>query len=163
MDKKNEKLPLFKEENGIRYILINNQYYVPDIIKPVGEMITGRYKEARARFLLNHRRDLFLQLQENGKILEHLEKIEEETRDMINTIMEQMLKAEPIPESLKNTDQLKWVGLMTNYEESAIEIVMHEVIYREGLLEEMEDMDFPEIDVEEVFRELTPEEEELLQ
>ena len=149
------KKPLFKEENGIRYILAGDSYQ-PDIIEPAGKRIVGRFKSARAKFLLNHRRDIYLQLQKEGKVLEHLELIEEEARDMVDLLVEKMLEAEPIPESLKNTDTLQWVGLMNSYRDSAIEIVMHDIIYREGLLEEMEEMELPDIDPEDVFREYTP-------
>jgi len=154
---KNKKLPLIKEENGIRYILSGDRY-LPDIIKPTGRSVTGRYDRARARFLLNHRRDIFLKLQEDGRLHEHLDWIDEEAGEMRRFIMERMLEAEPIPESLKNTDMLEWVGLMNNYHDSAVEIVMHDLIYREGLLEEMEDMELPDIDIDEVFREFSPEE-----
>ena len=149
------KKPLFKEENGIRYILAGDSY-LPDIIEPTGKRIVGRFKSARAKFLLNHRRDIYLQLQKDGKVMEHLELIEEVARETIDLIMERMLEIEPIPESLKNTDTLQWVGLMNSYRDSAIEIVMHDVIFREDLLEEMEDMELPDIDPEDVFREYTP-------
>jgi len=155
--KMGKKRPIVKVENGVRYILAGDRY-LPDVIKPAGDRITGKYDRARARFLLNHRRDIFLQLQESGKLLEHLEKIEEEAFEMIHNIMEQMLKAEPIPESLKNTDTLQWVGLMNNYRSSAEEIVMHDLIYKEGLLEELEELEYPQTNLERVFRELSPEE-----
>jgi len=154
---KNKKLPLIKKENGILYIRVGDRY-LPDIIKPTGRSLTFRFNRARARFLLNHRRDIFLKLQEDGRLLEHLDWIEEEAYNMIDFIMGRMLEADPIPESLKNTDMLEWVGLMNNYHDSAVEIVMHELIYREGLLDEMEDMELPDIDIDEVFREYSPEE-----
>jgi ArsR family metal-binding transcriptional regulator len=152
-----KELPLVKEKDGVRYILAGDRY-LPDVIKPAGKMIVGKFISTRARFLLNHRRDIFLQLQEEGKLLEHLERIDDEAEEMIHNIMKQMLEAEPIPESLKNTDTLQWVGLMNNYRSSAEEIVFHDLIYREGLLEELEDMELPVIDPEKVFRKLTPEE-----
>jgi len=152
-----KKLPLVKVKNGVRYLLVGDRY-LPDVVKPAGERITGKYQRMRARFLLNHRRDIFLQLQEEGRLIEYLDRINEEAIEMIHTIMEQMLEAEPIPESLKNTDMLQWVGLMNNYKSSAEEIVMNDLIYREGPLEELEELEYPEADLELVFRKLTPEE-----
>lgn len=44
-------------------------------------------------------------------------------------LMKQMLEKNPIDENLKNTDLLKWVGLMNNYKYSAEEIIFKELIY----------------------------------
>ncbi len=43
--------------------------------------------------------------------------------------MKQMLEKNPIDENLKNTDPLKWTGLMNNYNESVEEIIFKELIY----------------------------------
>jgi hypothetical protein len=96
-----EKLPVVKIEDGVRYILAGDRY-LPDIVKPTGESVAWYFQHMRALFLLNHRRDIFLQLQENGELMEHLRKIEVEAQDMRKNLMEQMLKADPIPESLKD-------------------------------------------------------------
>ena len=149
-----KKLPYFKVENGVRYILVEGRY-LPDVVEPMPGNIWTKYQRARARFLLNHRRDIFFQLKMDGRLIEHLEGIEDEASEMLLTIMGQMLKAKPIPESLKNTDTLQWVGLMNSYRSSAEEFVMRDLIYPEGLLDEMEDeimeMEIPDYDLEEIF------------
>ena len=43
--------------------------------------------------------------------------------------MKQMLEKNPIDENLKNTDPLKWTGLMNNYKSCAEEVVFKELIY----------------------------------
>lgn len=43
--------------------------------------------------------------------------------------MKQMLDKNPIDENLKDTDPLKWCGLMNNYKHSAEEIILKEFIY----------------------------------
>ena len=40
-----------------------------------------------------------------------------------------MLTKNPIDENLKDTDPLKWTGLMNNYKHSAEEIIFKELIY----------------------------------
>jgi hypothetical protein len=148
-----KELPIYKEVNGIRHILVDGEY-IPDVIKPVKGYIWGKYQTARAKFLLNHRRDIFFRLEMSGKLMEHMEWIEDEASDMIHNIMEQMLKEEPIPESLKNTDTLRWVGLMNNYRYSAEEIVMRDLVYPEGLIEEMEEVmqEVPDINPSDIFK-----------
>lgn len=43
--------------------------------------------------------------------------------------MKQMLEKNPIDENLKNTDSLKWIGLMNNYKHCVEEIIFRELIY----------------------------------
>ncbi len=43
--------------------------------------------------------------------------------------MKQMLQKNPIDEHLKDTDPLKWTGIMNNYKCSAEEIIFKELIY----------------------------------
>ena len=43
--------------------------------------------------------------------------------------MKQMLEKNPIDENLKNTDPLKWTGLMNNYKHYAEETILKELIY----------------------------------
>ena len=43
--------------------------------------------------------------------------------------MIQMLEKNPIDENLKNTDSLKWTGLMNNYKNLIEGIILKELIY----------------------------------
>ena len=43
--------------------------------------------------------------------------------------MKQMLDKNPIDETLKDIEPLKWVGLMNNYKHSVEEIIYSELIY----------------------------------
>ena len=43
--------------------------------------------------------------------------------------MKQILEKNPIDENLKNTDPLKWTGLMNNYKNWIEEIIFKELIY----------------------------------
>ena len=44
-------------------------------------------------------------------------------------LMKQMLDKNLINENLKDTDPLKWTGLMNNYKHTAEEIIFRELIY----------------------------------
>ena len=60
----------------------------------------------------------------------YLEKeIYEKVKKRFQILMEQMLERNPIDENSKNTDTLKWVGLMNNYKHTAEEIIFRELIY----------------------------------
>ena len=52
-----------------------------------------------------------------------------QARERLETLMNQMLEKNPIDENLKDTDPLKWNGLMNNYKHYAEEIIFKEFIY----------------------------------
>jgi hypothetical protein len=68
---------------------------------------------------------------------------------MVESFMEEALKANPIPEELKNTNPLEWIGRMESLKAQAEEIVTRELIFtrptRAGYLTEQE---FPETEEE---------------
>ena len=49
--------------------------------------------------------------------------------DMENMLINDMKKRSNIDEKLKETDQMKWVGLMNNYRHCAEEVVFDSIIY----------------------------------
>ena len=54
---------------------------------------------------------------------------DKQAKEKFEILMKQMLDKNPIDENLKDTDPLKWVGLMNNYKCSAEEIIFKELIY----------------------------------
>jgi hypothetical protein len=59
----------------------------------------------------------------------HLEETDETANRRAESFMEESLKKNPIPEDLKNTDPLEWVGRMENLRAQAEEIVTRELIF----------------------------------
>jgi len=55
--------------------------------------------------------------------------MDKQTKRRFDIFMKQMLERNPIDENLKNTDPLKWTGLMNNYTHSIEEIIFKELIY----------------------------------
>ena len=52
-----------------------------------------------------------------------------QAKERFEMLMKQMLDKNPIDENLKNTDPLKWTGLMNNYKNSVEEIIFKELIW----------------------------------
>lgn len=52
-----------------------------------------------------------------------------QAKKRLDILMMQMLDKNPIDENLKDTDPLKWTGLMNNYKCMAEEIIFKELIY----------------------------------
>ena len=52
-----------------------------------------------------------------------------QAKERLEILMKQMLEKNPIDENLKDTDSLKWTGLMNIYKHSAEEIIFQELNY----------------------------------
>ena len=65
----------------------------------------------------------------NKTLRKHIVEIDKQAKERFEILMKQMLEKNPIDENLKNTDPLKWTGLMNNYKNSAEEIILNEFIY----------------------------------
>ena len=55
--------------------------------------------------------------------------IDKQAKRRFEILMKQMLEKNPIDENLKNTDPLKWVGIINNYKHTIEEIIFKELIY----------------------------------
>ena len=72
----------------------------------------GKYAELRREYLIKHRRGTYGVLLGEGKLPEHLEKIEEEAQEMLANILSRAVKEQWITEKLKARDPLLWVQKM---------------------------------------------------
>lgn len=64
-----------------------------------------------------------------GELNSHLEEIDRQATEMVEKLVEKMAAEQGVTESLKASDQMKWVGLMNNFKASAEEVVMKELVY----------------------------------
>ena len=65
----------------------------------------------------------------DGTLRKHIIDTDKLVNKRFDILMKQMLDKNPIDEKLKDTDPLKWVGLMNNYKYSVEEIILKEIIY----------------------------------
>ena len=65
----------------------------------------------------------------DGTLRKHIVNTDIQAKDRLEILMNQMLEKKTIDENLKDTDPLKWTGLMNNYKHSAEEIIFKELIY----------------------------------
>lgn len=118
------------EQTGIRYTLYGD-YYLPDLVLPELEdnRPIGKWGNLRKSYLQQHKRVFYNTLVCNLTLHTHLADVDEQARDMFDTLKEQMMKREGITEELKEQNQLEWVGRMNNIKERANDIVCIELIY----------------------------------
>ena len=114
---------IYDEKNGLSYTL-HGDYYLPDLVLNEEEPIYGKYGLLRKQFLKEHR---YLLL--TGKLTEHLNQIDQESREQVEMFIEQMAEKQGVTEELKVQNRTKWVRLMNNIKASAEEMVLREILY----------------------------------
>ena len=122
------KKQIYDEKNGMSYTL-HGDYYLPDLVLREEEPTYGKYGMLRKQFLKEHRSARYQYLLLIGKLNEHLNQIDQEVREQVEMLMEQMAEKQGVTEELKVQNQTKWVRLMNNIKASAEEIVLKNTIY----------------------------------
>ena len=122
------KKQIYDEKNGMGYTL-HGDYYLPDLVLREEEPTYGKYGMLRKQFLKEHRSAGYQYLLLTGKLNEHLNQIDQEAREQVETLMEQMTEKQGVTEELKAQDQMERVRLMNNIKASAEEIVLKNMIY----------------------------------
>ena len=83
----------------------------------------------RKQFLKEHRSARYQYLVLTGKLTEHLNQVDKETREKVEMLVEQMAERWGVTEELKLQDQMEWVRRMNNIKANAEEIALKEIIY----------------------------------
>ena len=107
---------------------IEGDYLLPNLTVPEAPKI-GEYGTLRRNFLKEHKDPIYTGMLLSGKLNSHLEEIDRKADEMMERLTTQMAQSEGVTESLKATDQMKWVGMMNNIRQRAEETVMAELIY----------------------------------
>lgn len=122
------KKQIYDEKNGMSYTL-HGDYYLPDLVLREEEPTYGKYGMLRKQFLKEHRSARYQHLLLTGKLNEHLNQTDQEAREQVETLMEQMTEKQGVTEELKAQDQMERVRLMNNIKASAEEMVLKEILY----------------------------------
>ena len=106
-------------------------YFIPNLKLPPEEakVILGKWGMIYKNYLLKNKKVVFSTFLAEGKLYQHCADIENQARDMFDTLVEQMKEADGITEQLKEGNQLEWVQRMNNIQYQANEIVCKELIY----------------------------------
>jgi len=108
---------------------LHGDYYLPDLVLNEEEPTYGKYGMLRKQFLKEHRSARYQYLLLTGKLNEHLNQTDQESREQVEMLMKQMAEKKGVTEELKVQDQMKWVGLMNNIKVSAEEIILKNMVY----------------------------------
>ena len=120
---------LFEEMSGT-YTLGEDGMYYPDLELPADEEPRyGKYGRMHRDHIKEHRPWLYTELLMDGKLVSHLNAIDDQAHERKELLTRQMQERKGINEALKARDQMAWVGAMNNIRNAAEEIVLSELIY----------------------------------
>ena len=125
---KTMKKHIYDESNGLSYTL-HGDYYLPDLAVNEEELTYGKYGMLRKQFLKVHRPARYQYLLMTGELIVHLNRVDQEAREQVESLMKQMAEKQGVTEQVKMQDQMKWVCLMNNIKDCAEEIVLKESVY----------------------------------
>ena len=107
---------------------MQGDYLLPDLTVPESPTL-GKYGMLRRSYLKDHRDGIYTGMLLTGKLNAHLTEIDRQATEMMERLTAQMAKAQGVTESLKASDQMKWVQMMNNIQNAAEETVLAELIY----------------------------------
>ena len=118
-------------QNTIQYRQVGD-YLIPNLVLPPEESSVrlGKWGMLHKDYLEKHNRVFFNLLLTQGKLYQHCAEIENQAKDMFDTLVEQMKNSEGVTEQLKAESQLMWVNKLNNIQSQAREIVCNELIYK---------------------------------
>lgn len=122
------KKHIFDESNGLSYTL-HGDYYLPDLAVNEEEPTYGKYGILRKQFLKEHRPARYQYLLMTGELTAHLNQVDQEAREQVETLAKQQVEKQGVTEQLKMQDLMKWVGLMNNIKACAEEIVLQGIVH----------------------------------
>ena len=118
------------EEIGGTYTLGAAVMYYPNPERPEEEAPWyGKYGRMRHTYLREHKKAYYTILLFDGKLVAHLNEIDDAANTRMELVTKQMAKSQGITEQLKAQDQTARVGAMNNIRNAAEEIVFSELIY----------------------------------
>ena len=117
-------------KNSISYRRVGD-YLIPNLIIPPEEarITLGKWGMMHKSYLEKHKKVLFSLLIGQGELYQHCAEVENQAREMFNTLVEQMKQAEGVTEQLKEENQMEWVCRVQNIEAKARELIYEELIY----------------------------------
>ena len=117
------------ERTGLKYELVGDYYLIAGDDEPEEERPIGIWGQRHLRYLKEHRRVRYATLLASGELNAYLADIDRQAEELFLRLVKQMADAEGITETLKASDQMKWVRRMNSCRDRVSEIVYYQVIY----------------------------------
>lgn len=117
------------EQSGGTYTKVGD-YYLPDLTVPTDKKYNiGKYGRLHGKFIKENRPCFYTTRMIDGTWLDYLERIDNAAKDEVERLVKTIADGLNISEELKATDQMQWVGLMSNVKAQAEEFVMKNIVF----------------------------------
>ena len=116
---------MMQELNYIRC----GDFYIPNIRLLEESRPIGRWGHMHRDYIKEHNPIRFNDLCLSGELWTYLADLNEQAQTRLELIIEQMKVAEGVTESMKQHNQMAWVGAMNGIRNRAEEIIKSELIY----------------------------------
>ena len=117
------------EKMGGTYTLGADGIYYPNLVSTDEESHYGKYGIMRKTYLKGHRPAMYSLYMLEDRLTAHLNAVDDEAQDRMETLVSQMMDKQGITEELKARDQMAWVETVNNIRNAAEEIVLKELVY----------------------------------
>ena len=118
---------IYNEQNGLHYELVGD-YYLPLLTLPEAPPL-GIWGRRRHRYLKEHRPVIYNTMLLSGKLFTHLAEVDQQAKELHDSLLKQMATQAGITEQLKAQDQMAWVQQMNAIDAQVREIIDHDLIY----------------------------------
>ena len=120
---------IYDNSNGLWYEL-QGDYYIPCLTLPEEENKTiGIWGQRHRAYLKEHKKVTYTIMLTEGKLNSYLADIDKQAQERLETLVEQMKRAEGITEQLKAEKAMEWVQKINNIRHRAEEIIYSEIVY----------------------------------
>ena len=117
------------EKIGGTYTLGVDGIYYPNLVSTDEEPHYGKYGMIRKTYLKEHRPAMYSLYMLEGRLTEHLNAVDDEAQERMDTLVRQMMDRQGIMEEMKARDQMEWVRAVNGIRNMAEEIVLKELVY----------------------------------
>ena len=117
------------ERTGLQYELVGDYYLIAGEDEPEGRPI-GIWGQRHLRYIRKHKVSLYAELLTTGKLNDYLADLNEQAEAMFSQLVKLLAEMEGVTEVLNAESQMLWVQKMNNLRNTAMEIVLNELIYR---------------------------------
>ncbi|MDO5556528.1 MAG: TnpV protein [Clostridia bacterium] len=130
MENKEMKESYINEKTGIEYIL-QGDYYIPNITIPKARRTgnIGKYGRLKLNYMKKYKIPEYTEMLLNNQLKSYLLDVEDECKQKLDNLIDEMAKKENITEELKMNNQIEWVQNMNSIKKMAEEIIINEMIY----------------------------------
>ena len=89
----------------------------------------GKYGRLHLEYMKKHRRHTYDSLLMSGELNQELHEVDKTCERQMILFIHAMAEHDGVTEEMKDTDPMKWVGLMNNYKHCAEEVILEAFVY----------------------------------